>query len=148
MYCDLKSRRFIERQPTSLMAIVRWIDGEGVEFERELQLIDMCRGGARIAMPTRQDIGQPVFLRFAMPRIFRVYDKAEKDYEIWGIVRNIWENLDEQTGITRFETGVAFIGKQAPSGFLNDSTKRYDLKPTPSQQGLWFERELIRRMAR
>ena len=64
--------------------------------------------------------------------------------QIWSVVRTVKEKTVADSDEPSFEVGVAFIGKSAPPNFLSDPTKRYDLKPAPSREGLWQVRERAR----
>jgi hypothetical protein len=60
-----------------------------------------------------------------MPRQLRVFDHVEDQYRIWAIVRHTRSNVTDR-GL-RFEVGVAFIGKHAPSSYNAEPWKLYDI---------------------
>lgn len=140
-----KSRRYYERQPSSLPAQVRYFRNVQTELTEETQIKDMSRAGARLTLSAEVEMGQPVEVTLAMPRLLRAYDKMEKHYTVWAIVRSVACLLRSTTGQIGYEIGVAFIGQFPPEGYLDDPAKRYDLKPTPTAQGFWQVRELSAR---
>jgi PilZ domain len=72
-----------------------------------------------------------------MPRQLRCFDHAEEQYKVWAVVR--WNvrlsrptprgpaasRADERT---RFEVGVAFVGKRPPASYERDPSLRYEVK--------------------
>jgi hypothetical protein len=140
MLPDGKSRRFQERQASTLTVRVRWPEDGYSGMEEETHLTDFSRMGGRLTLRRRADPGQLLFLTFAMPRRMRAFDHAEPEYRVWAVVRAIKEFALSQDG-KFFEAGVAFVGKSAPEGFMSDTSKRYDLKPVPTREGLWAVRE-------
>jgi hypothetical protein len=142
MLSDPKSRRFQVRQPSSLKVSVRFFVAINTESEEQTRLVDVSRAGARLTVGQEVEIGQPLRLSFEMPRLLRAYDSNEPLFEVWAIVRSVHGFLSTETGSIRYDIGVAFIGPHPPDGYLEQPEKRYDLKPTPSVQGLWQAREL------
>ncbi len=142
MTSTLKTRRYQVRQPASLPANVKfWID-VNTSFEEETRIIDVSRAGARLSVGREVEIGQPIHLSFAMTRLLRAFDKNEKLYNIWAIVRSVACSLSSETGMIRYEIGVAFVGQTPPEGYEEAPGKRYELKPTPDSLGLWQAREI------
>ena len=137
-----KSRRYYERQPSALPVQVRYFLDTPDSIIEESQLINVSRGGARFILSREVQMGQPVELTLAISRLLRAYDKNEKTYRVWGIIRSVACLMNESMAPSGYEIGVAFIGATPPDGYLEDTTKRYDLKPTPDAQGLWPYREL------
>ncbi len=135
---DKKLRRYFERQPSSLSVQVRFFQDASTEITELSQAKDLARGGARIMLSQAIEMGQPLELTMEMPRLLRAYDKNQKSYTIWGIVRSTSRLL----GLGGYVIGVAFTGPTPPVGYLEDPGKRYDLKPTPNAEGLWPVREL------
>lgn len=137
-----KSRRYFERQPSSLPVQIRLFQSDKTEQIQQAHLKDLGRGGARVTLNHKVEMGQPIEMTMDMPRLLRAYDKREKDYKIWGIIRSVACLMGSATEAIGYEVGVAFIGAEPPDGYLEDSRKRYDLKPTPNSDGLWPFREL------
>ncbi len=145
MWNDYKTRRYTERMPSSLSAHVLTYDTEFTEIELTTTLLDISRAGARLYFRGSIDIGQPVQLTFAMPKVMRAFDKTEPEYKIWGVVRWVVCVISEDHRQVQHEIGVAFTGKFAPDGFLENPAKRYDIRPTPTQDKLWIVREMTQR---
>ncbi|HEX4948770.1 MAG TPA: PilZ domain-containing protein [Blastocatellia bacterium] len=140
-----KSRRYFERQPSTLPVQVRYFLGMPEAYSEETHVINVSRGGARLVLSQEVQMGQPVELTLALSRLLRAYDKNEKMYTVWGIIRSVACLMRGATGQVGYEIGVAFIGQFPPDGYLADPTKRYDLKPTPSSDGFWQPRELSKK---
>ena len=137
-----KSRRYFERQPSSLLVQVRYFQNLQTEITEVSHLKDLARGGARVTLSQAIEMGQPIELTMEMPRLLRAYDKNQKAYTIWGLVRSVACLVQATTGQPGYEIGIAFIGPTPPAGYLDDPRKRYDLKPTPNAEGMWPFREL------
>lgn len=145
MWNDYKTRRFTERMPSTLSAHVLTYDTEFNEIELTTNLLDVSRAGARFSFRGELEIGQPVQLTFLMPKVMRAFDKTEPEYKIWGVVRWVICVISEDHNQVQHEVGVAFTGKFAPDGFLANPSKRYDIRPTPTQDKLWIVREMRQR---
>lgn len=142
MISDPKSRRFQVRQPSSLKVKVRMFVALNTELEEDTRLLDVSRAGARLTLGQEVEIGQPLQLSFVMPRLLRAYDINEPLFEVWAIVRSVRNFLSSESGSIRYDIGMAFIGPNPPDEYLEQPEKRYDLRPAPTSQGLWQEREL------
>ena len=130
------------RQPSSLSVKVNWLIDAHTTFAEETRMIDVSRAGARLSVSRELEIGQPLQLSFAMNRLLRAYDKNEPLYHVWAIVRSVACLMSNETGMIRYEIGVAFTGQTPPDGYLESPEKRYELKPSPSSLGLWQVREI------
>lgn len=137
MLSDGKSRRFEERQSSSLSVRVRCRETIKSEWNEATHLVDVSRMGARFILSHPVETGQLLHLSLAMPGRFRAYDHAEKEYHVWAVIRSISEVAESDLTFPLFEVGVAFIGKFAPDSYLSNPLNRYDLKPAPNNQGLW-----------
>lgn len=141
-----KSRRFVERQQSSLVLIVKCFESDGRDWQETTNLVDVTRSGARFVLNHQVESGQPLFLTLPLESRLRSYDFLEKDYRVWAIARYVIEIPPaEENATTQFRVGAAFIGKTPPEGFFGDMTKRYELKPRPTGKGLWEARQRPRR---
>lgn len=139
-----KSRRFAERTPSTLKVKVQCRENVEDEWEEDTHLIDYSRSGARFSVGRRLESGQLLYLSFAMPVHLRAYERTASQYHVWSVVRTVKEIAGQDLNDFRFEVGVALIGQHAPAGFESDPTKRYELRPAPSRDGLWEVRERAR----
>lgn len=145
MLANGKSRRFEERKVSHLSVKVYCRENSEYDWQELTQLKDVSRLGARFALSSQAEIGQLLQLTMALPRNFRTFDFTSTYYTVWGVIRMVTEIEDPELAIKQFETSVAFIGKNAPEGYLSDPTVRFDLKPALSKNGLWLARERPRK---
>jgi hypothetical protein len=145
MLVDGKSRRLAERKPSTLKVHIHCRESEDQSWEETSTLKDLSTSGARLTVKHSPEYGQLLLLTLPLPRHLRAFDKAERDYRVWVVVRSVKVIAMAQPGKTLNEVGVAFIGKTPPPSFIRDPGTRYDLKPTPTRSGLWDVREMPRR---
>src|SRR5205085_7405522 len=66
------------------------------------------------------------------------FDHVEEQYRVWALVRRVALTPPEaQTGLPRFELGVAFVGKHPPASYRNDPTTRYEISADTPAADLW-----------
>lgn len=140
MLSDGKSRRFEERQNSSLSVRVRCREDINSEWNEATHLLDVSRMGARLILSRPVETGQLLHFTLDMPRRFRAYDHTTKEYHVWGVIRSVTEVAASDLAFPSFEVGVAFIGKFAPDSYMSNPMNRYDIKPAPNSQGLWEAR--------
>lgn len=136
-----KSRRFSERLSTSLTVRVRCRESAQYEWSEMSHLVNMSPSGARLTIGHSIEAGQLLHLTMALPSSLRSYDKMERDYCIWALVRNVTSLPKISADKSQFEIGVAFIGKTPPASYRLDPQTRYELRPVPDKNGLWVVRE-------
>lgn len=142
MTFDGKTRRRRERLGLNLPVRVHCresLDHEWVELTR---LIDVTPFGARFSIARPTEPGRLLHLTMPLPRQLRCFDHVEEQYRVWALVRNMKPVFQSGGLVTRFEVGVAFIGKRPPASFELDPTKRYDVAPTPAEGNLWGVNEV------
>jgi hypothetical protein len=145
MLVDGKSRRLAERKPSNLKVHIYCCESEDQSWEETSTLKDLSTSGARLLVKHPLEFGQLLLLTLPLPRHLRAFDKAERDYRVWVVVRSVKMMAISQPGKPLHEVGVAFIGKTPPPSFIRDPGTRYDLKPTPTRSGLWDVREMPRK---
>ena len=130
---DGKSRRARERVPLSIP--VRVVCRESLDFEwvEMSRLIDVTPFGARFAIRRPSKPGRLMYLTMPMPRQLRYFDHIEDQYRVWAMVRNVKSVPPVKDQAMRFEVGVAFVGKRAPSSYEADPGKRYEIARTASE---------------
>jgi hypothetical protein len=93
--------------------------------------------GFNLRRPLRR--GRLVQMTIPLPRQLRCYDYMEPQYKIWALVRRcipVSRNNDKEN----YAIGVAFIGKNPPSSFMNDPSKLYDITHL-ADKNFWQIRE-------
>ena len=142
MKWERKSKRIRERLELKLPVRVycrESLDQEWVEMSR---LTDVSPFGARFTISRLIEIGRLLHLTLPMPRQLRCYDHVEDQYRIWSLVRHVGAlPPKDQSGLPRFDVGVAFTGKKTPSSYETDPTLRYEVAASPTEAGLWSVQE-------
>jgi hypothetical protein len=132
-----KSRRVRERVPLSLPVRVVCRESKDYEWVEMSRLIDVTPFGARFAITRPTEPGRLMYLTMPMPRQLRYFDHIEDQYRVWAMVRNVTCVAPLKNQTMRFEVGVAFVGKRAPSSFEADPGKRYEIARTASEATSW-----------
>jgi hypothetical protein len=131
MRTERGSRRLRERLNFSLPARVHARESASHEWTETTRLIDVTPFGARLRLRHPTERGRLLHLTIPLPRQLRCFDHAEPQYRVWALVRHVRAYYED--GQSRFEIGVAFIGKRPPESFLSDPTQRYE--PIDSSRG-------------
>src|SRR5205085_12323778 len=65
-------------------------------------------------------------------------------YRVWALVRNVtFMPPATETGLPRFELGVAFVGKYPPASYKANPAIRYEIAEDPTAADLWRVREQL-----
>lgn len=96
---------------------------------------DVSAFGAGFVLKRPVKRGRLIFISVPMPRQLRCYDYLEPQYRVWGLVRRCVP-ITSNPGAESYAVGVAFIGKNPPSGFVENPSKLYDLSHR-DDGGLW-----------
>jgi len=141
-----KSQRLRERVKLQLPVRVMCRETAGFEWVEMTRLLDVTPFGAafRLARPTEP--GRLLQLTMPMPRQLRCFDFTEEQYRVWALVRRLQPREGDdaggsETGSTRFEIGVAFVGKHPPVSYLKDPSTRYEPTGSPMQNDIWEVQE-------
>jgi len=99
------------------------------------RLADVSAFGAGFPLGRPIKQGQLVLLTTSMPRQLRCYDFTEPQYRVWGLVLRC---VPVRTSGTErsYMIGVAFVGKNPPSGYLENPTLLYEIAHHGAD-GLW-----------
>lgn len=126
-----------ERLELSLPVRVFGRESEDMDWVETTRLIDVTPFGARFPLTHPTEPGRLLHLTLPMPRQLRCFDHVEDQYRVWALVRNLKVQEAVEGKPSRFEVGVAFIGKRAPESFDKDPTTRYDVAQSVTETGLW-----------
>ncbi|HEX8709264.1 MAG TPA: PilZ domain-containing protein [Pyrinomonadaceae bacterium] len=137
MKFDGKSRRRRERLELSLPVRVHGRESADHEWSEVSRLLDVTPFGARFALSHPTEPGRLLHLTLPMPRQLRCFDFVEQQYRVWALVRNLVPVAATAEHPLRFEVGVAFIGKRAPSSYEMDPAQRYEIASTVAESNLW-----------
>jgi len=137
-----KEQRQRERVRLELPVRVLVREGPQEEWTEMTRVLDLTPFGARFSLARLVDRGRLVHLTLPMPRQLRCFDHAEDQYRLWALVRNVIVAAPHaQTGLPRFELGVAFVGKHPPQGFAANPAQRYEVAAERTGADLWRVRE-------
>jgi hypothetical protein len=120
-----ESRRIKERVRLELPVRVRAMGARGLAWEELTRLLDVSPFGARLSLSRPAEPGRLLHLTLPLPRPLRSFDYAEEQYRVWALVRNV--RAYREGDASRFEVGLAFVGKHPPAGHIEDPEKLYDV---------------------
>jgi PilZ domain len=133
-----QERRKRERMRLALPVRVAVREPHGEEWNEVTRILDLTPFGARFSLARPVDRGRLVYLTLPMPRPLRCFDHVEDQYRVWALVRQLQLTpLDAQTGLPRFELGVAFVGKYPPASYKANPATRYEIASQTPTEDLW-----------
>ena len=135
-----KESRRIQRYALALPARVEVKVDANFSWNDITRLEDVSAFGCGMNLKRPVKRGRLLLVSVPMPRQLRCYDYLEPQYKIWGLVRRcvaVSAGRDHES----YAIGVAFIGKNPPSSYLQDPAKLYDLSER-EDGGLWQLREM------
>jgi hypothetical protein len=130
-----KSRRIRQRLELKLPVRVNCRETPDFEWTEVTRLIDVTPFGAGFTLKRPTERGRLLHMTIPMPRQLRVFDHVEDQYRVWAIVRYIRPIVSPEDKTPRFEVGVAFIGKRAPTSYETDPAKRYEITTSFPETG-------------
>ena len=145
-----KSKRLRERVKLSLPVRVQGRESAEHEWTELSHLLDVTPFGAALTLTRSPEPGRLLHLTLPMPRQLRCFDHVEDQYRVWAVVRRVavyvhgggaHDAAKASAQPTRFQIGVAFIGKYAPASYMADVTRRYEVKSLSPDSGVWELRE-------
>ncbi|QYO65735.1 PilZ domain-containing protein [Leptolyngbya sp. 7M] len=136
-----KENRRIQRYELSLPARVEVKVDNKVSWNEVTRLEDISAFGAGFNLKRPVKRGRLILISLPMPRQLRCYDYLEPQYRIWGLVRRCIQ-VGSNPAASEYAIGVAFIGKNPPSSFLDNPAQLYDLSDR-EDGGLWQLAEAV-----
>lgn len=140
-----KSKRRRERIKLALPVRVRCRESAAHEWVEMSRLIDVTPFGARFALTHPTEPGRLLHLTLSMPRQLRCFDHVEDQYRVWALVRHITPRAESGAGggelLVRYETGVAFTGKNPPASYVREPATLYNVDSVSAESNLWTLRE-------
>jgi len=127
--------RRIQRIALPLPARVEIKVDKTTSWHEVVRLEDVSAYGAGFSLSRPVKRGRLLLIMLPMPRQLRCYDHSESQYKIWALVRRCTPVSTGNQGC-KYITGVAFIGKNAPSSYYNDPTRLYDISHR-GEEGMW-----------
>lgn len=127
--------RRIQRYSLALPARVEVKVDNKFSWNEVTRLEDISAFGAGFKLKRPVKRGRLLVMSVPMPRQLRCYDYLEPQYRIWGLIRRCIP-LGENRGADSYAVGVAFVGKNPPSSFIDNPAKLYDLS-NRTDSGLW-----------
>jgi len=139
-----RGERRRERVRLELPVRVAVREGANEEWVEVSRILDLTPFGARFSLARPVDRGRLVHLTLPMPRQLRCFDHVEDQYRVWALVRNVtFMPPATETGLPRFELGVAFVGKYPPASYKANPAIRYEIAEDPTAADLWRVREQL-----
>ena len=130
-----KDNRRIQRYSLSLPARVEVQVDPKFAWNEVTRLEDISAFGAAFNLKRPVKRGRLLVVNVPMPRQLRCYDYLEPQYRIWGLVRRCMP-LGDNPAAESYAVGVAFVGKNPPSAYLENPAKLFDLSER-EDGGLW-----------
>ncbi len=103
--------------------------GRTVSWSEEATCTDISAYGMAICLRRPLKRGRVVLLSVQMPADLRRYDARKPEYNVWGVVRHCIPVRSGDNILPHYSTGIAFIGKNEPSGFSEHPSRLYDVDP-------------------
>jgi hypothetical protein len=114
-------------------------ESDGYHWTEKSRLVDVSHFGAGFTLTRPVDVGRLIQLTIPLPHQLRCFDHTEPAYAVWSLVRHASPiSKVSAAGSTLFRIGVGFVGKEAPVGYQEDPSVRYE--PVPfrvGQHSLW-----------
>ena len=129
---DDETRR-IQRISLPLPVRVELMIDRSTQWNEITRLLDVSAFGAGFMLKRPLKRGRLVLLTIPMPRQLRSYDFSEPQYKIWALVRRSIP-VDKSGQETEYSIGVAFVGKNPPSGYVENPSTLYDIS-TRTKEG-------------
>src|SRR5689334_21801197 len=124
-------KRIRERLALHLPVRVRVRETPDFEWTEMTRLVNVTPFGARFTLKRPTEKGRLLHMTIPMPRQLRVFDHVEDQYRVWAVVRYMQAMVEDNQ--TRFNVGVAFIGKRPPISYEAAPWTRYDISTTTFQ---------------
>jgi hypothetical protein len=106
-----------------------------VSWNEVTRLTDVSAFGAGFSLRRPLRRGRLVLLTVPMPRQLRHFDFSDPQYRVWSLVRRCIP-VRTPEGEMRYSIGVAFVGKNPPSGYLENPSTLYEITRR-DEEGLW-----------
>ncbi len=128
-------KRRIQRYSLSLPTRVEVKVDNKVSWNEITRLEDVSAFGAGFFLKRPVKRGRLIVVSVPMPRQLRCYDYLEPQYRVWSLIRRCIPVSTDRDN-EKYAVGIAFIGKNPPSSFLDNPTKLFDLSER-EEGGLW-----------
>ncbi len=133
----VKENRRLDRIPLALPARIELRLDDSTTLNEITRLSDLSAFGAGFVAKKPFKRGRLVLMTLPMPRQLRSYDWHEPQYRVWGVVRRCI-SVGRTTETPEYSIGLAFIGKNPPSSYIEDPSCLYDLRQRDDASGtLW-----------
>ncbi|MEZ5308024.1 MAG: PilZ domain-containing protein [Pyrinomonadaceae bacterium] len=127
-------RRIARRSETNISAVVRGRESEAFFWTENTELETVSKVGAGFNLEHELNVGRVISIICKMPKWLRSYDQDKEMYRVWGLVQHCTP-ITTDAG-SRFQIGVAFIGKHAPKSYSSDPLRTYRVSGM-DKDGFW-----------
>lgn len=122
-----KETRRIQRFSLALPVRVEGRTNQINIWEEITRLTDISVFGAGFNLKHNVKCGSLLQMTMPLPRQMRCYDYTEPQYKVWGIVRSCISKEASPDSETPYSVGIAFIGKNPPSGYFENPDKTFEI---------------------
>jgi hypothetical protein len=103
--------------------------GRDGPWEETTTTTDVCHGGVALSLTRSLPTGQALYLSLPLPEMFRRYDVTSPSYRVYALVRHTDPHGPP------FRTGLMFLGRHPPRGFLENPCGLFFLPSDPQPAG-------------
>ena len=129
---SFRERRTANRIETKLIAFVKGRESTNEFWKEETKVITVSKIGAGFYLRQKVPVGRLVLLDANLSENLRQYDRHQDTYRVWGLVQHASYSKSKDA----YHVGIAFIGRDAPSSYLEDPGKTYRVVGL-SSDGFW-----------
>ena len=127
-------RKDAEIESRELLAVIKSKDADNTPWKEVAEVMSFTAGGMTFYIERECKAGRLISLMLAMPAHLRCYDHDKELYRVWGLVQ-FCQPLNN-AGREGFYVGVAFIGKNPPDSYNEQSDQSYRIRGM-DDDGLW-----------
>jgi hypothetical protein len=128
-------KRRIQRISLPLPTRIEVRINDQVSWNEVTRLTDVSAFGAGFSLKRPLKRGRVVLMTVPMPRQLRSFDFADPQYRVWSLVRRCVP-VRASDNEMRYSIGVAFIGKNSPSGYFENPSTLFEITHR-EDEGLW-----------
>ena len=118
----------------SLYAVVKGKEKGQGQWKEVADLISVSSTGSSFELPRPCEVGTLVSLMIPLPPHMRCYDHDKEFYRVWGLIQHCAPVIADDP--SRFHTGVAFIGREAPRTYKDNPRQHYRISGI-GENGMW-----------
>lgn len=126
--------RVAKRHPATIPIVVKSKDENNSFWKKSGVIMSVSSVGAGFYLSRECRPGQVLSLLLPLPRNLRRYDHDKELYRVWGLIQHC--NPISTENFSGFHIGVAFVGRETPSGYNENPQQSYRICGM-GKGGLW-----------